>query len=264
MGERTNMKYSTRIIITTILLLFALLGYAGKDPISWRVSGVFPAQSSVGQTYTVTYTFTNQLPFRLAKALIIERAASPNTEFNFNDQCSGRLLNSGESCEVVVALNPLVIGLKTLQLTIAGYSKDRVPLPQTSTLSTGQSLSPIVSFVMDGFPSQLTTGSVSSYKFTFTNNGAISATNLSVNVSQSLGAPNFTTTCNNTLTPNGGVCEVDGTYTVTSGSPSIQQVIASLSYTGPSGSPVTAQTFTQVVNPAAPLVGTLVSLLNIN
>ncbi|HDO8004454.1 thaumatin family protein [Legionella pneumophila serogroup 1] len=258
MGERTNMKYSTRIIITTICMLFALLGYAGKDPISWRVSGVFPAQSSVGQTYTVTYTFTNQLPFRLAKALIIERSASPNTEFNFNDQCSGRLLNSGESCTVVVALNPLVIGLKTLQLTIAGYSKDRVPLPQTSTLSTGQSLSPIVSFVMDGFPSQLATGSTASYKFTFTNNGPISATNLSVNVSQSLGAPNYTTTCNNTLTPNGGVCEVDGTYTVTSGSPSIQQVIASLSYTGPSGSPVTAQTFTQVVNPAAPLVGTLV------
>ncbi|HAT9123471.1 TPA: Dot/Icm T4SS effector LegT, partial [Legionella pneumophila] len=258
MGEKTNMKYSTRIIITTILLLFTLMGYAGKDPISWRVSGVFPAQSSVGQTYTVTYTFTNQLPFRLAKALIIERSASPNTEFNFNDQCSGRLLNSGESCEVVVALNPLVIGLKTLQLTIAGYSKDRVPLPQTSTLSTGQSLSPIVSFVMDGFPSQLATGSVSSYKFTFTNNGAISATNLSVNVSQSLGTPNYTTTCNNTLTPNGGVCEVDGTYTVTAGNPSIQQVIASLSYTGPSGSPVTAQTFTQVVNPAAPLVGTLV------
>ncbi|HAT8641114.1 TPA: thaumatin domain-containing protein [Legionella pneumophila subsp. pneumophila] len=258
MGERTNMKYSTRIIITTILLLFVLLGYAGKDPISWRVSGVFPAQSSIGQTYTVTYTFTNQLPFRLAKALIIERSASPNTEFNFNDQCSGRLLNSGESCEVVVALNPLIIGLKTLQLTIAGYSKDRVPLPQTSTLSTGQSLSPIVSFVMDGFPSQLTTGSFSSYKFTFTNNGAISATNLSVNISQSLGTPNFTTTCNNTLTPNGGVCEVDGTYTVTSGNPSIQQVTASLSYTGPSGSPVTAKTFTQVVNPAAPLVGTLV------
>lgn len=258
MGERTNMKYSTRIIITTILMLSALLAYAGKDPISWRVSGVFPAQSSVGQTYTVTYTFTNQLPFRLAKALIIERSASPNTEFNFNDQCSGRLLNSGESCTVVVALNPLVIGLKTLQLTIAGYSKDRVPLPQASTLSTGQSLSPIVSFVMDGFPSQLATGSTASYKFTFTNNGAISATNLSVNVSQSLGAPNFTTTCTNTLTPNGGVCEVDGTYTVTSGSPSVQQVIASLSYSGPSGSPVTAQTFTQVVNPAAPLVGTLV------
>ncbi|HAU1087125.1 thaumatin domain-containing protein, partial [Legionella pneumophila] len=76
MGEKTNMKYSTRIIITTILLLFTLMGYAGKDPISWRVSGVFPAQSSVGQTYTVTYTFTNQLPFRLAKALIIERSAS--------------------------------------------------------------------------------------------------------------------------------------------------------------------------------------------
>ncbi len=258
MGERTIMKYSTRIIITTILMLSALLAYAGKDPISWRVSGVFPAQSSVGQTYTVTYTFTNQLPFRLAKALIIERSASPNMEFNFNDQCTGRLLNSGESCTVVVALNPLVIGLKTLQLTIAGYSKDRVPLPQTSTLSTGQSLSPIVSFVMDGFPSQLTPGSTSSYKFTFTNNGAISATNLSVNVSQSLGTLNFTTTCNNTLPPNGGVCEVDGTYTVTSGSPSVQQVIASLSYAGPSGSPVTARTSTNIVNPAAPLVGTLV------
>ncbi|KGP63493.1 thaumatin domain-containing protein [Legionella norrlandica] len=252
------MKYLIRTIISLFFILFSLLSHAGKDPISWTVSALFPSQTSVGQTYTVTYTFTNQLPMRLVKALIIEHSASPASEFSFEDKCSGRLLFSGESCTVVAALNPMLIGTKTLQLTIAGYSRDRVPLPQISTFSTGQSLSPIIGNVTDSLPSRMTLGSSATYQFSFINQSQTVATNLSVNVIQSLGTPSFTTNCNTTLAPNGGTCLVEGTYTATASTPSIQQVAAQLSYAGPLGSPTTVRTLTLVTNPASPLVGTLV------
>ncbi|MFW2571829.1 Dot/Icm T4SS effector LegT [Legionella sp. 29fVS95] len=253
------MNRSARIITSFFLFLVAFFAYAGKDPIAWRVSNTFPAQTSVGQTYTIVYTFTNQLPFSLVRPLVIEHLTSPSVEFIFNDQCTGRLLASGASCTVTVALNPLVIGQKSLKLTIAGYSRDRVPLPEITTIATGQSLSAVTVVVTDSLPFQVTNGSSSSYKFTFTNNSAIDATSLSVDVTQTLGIPNHTSTCIGTLPANGGTCYVEGTYTVTSTTPSIQEVTARLSYSGPPDSPVQMSTLTQVVNPAAPLVGTVVT-----
>lgn len=251
------MKGLIRIISALCFLLSASISHA-KDPISWAVGEVFPAQASIGQTYLVAYTFTNQLPFTLVNPLVIEHSASPAMEFNFEDKCSGRLLISGESCLVIVALNPLVIGSKNFRLTIAGYSRDRVPLPEIRTLAVGQALSSVVASTTTSLPYQLTNGSTASYRFTFTNQSATQASNLAVQVTQTVGTPSYTTTCSGNLAANGGVCTVDGNYTVSNSTPSIQQVVGRLSYTGPSGSPVQTRTVTQVVNPAAHLVGTLV------
>lgn len=252
------MTHSVRFIINMLLLLVTTFAHAAMDPISWTANQSIPSQTSVGQTYVVTYTFTNQLPFTLQRPILIEHSASPATEFNFDDHCSGLLLHSKASCTVTVAFNPLVIGNKTADLIISGYSKDRVPVPQILTTSTGTAQSTVVGTVSTPLPSQLTNGSNASYQFTFKNYSSINATGLAVNVTQSVGTPNYTTTCTGGLGANGGVCYVEGNYTVTSTTPSTQQVNASLSYTGPSGSPAQTTTFTQIATPAAPLVGTLV------
>lgn len=120
-----------RYFFTGLLLLSGQL-FASTNPIAWQLNQSFQNPVISGRTYSITYTFTNQLPFKLLKPLVIEKNASPQTEFSYRDTCTGTYLLPKESCQVEVILNPLMNGTKYLQLIIAGYDNNRVPLPQIS------------------------------------------------------------------------------------------------------------------------------------
>ncbi|CEG56215.1 Dot/Icm T4SS effector LegT [Legionella fallonii] len=251
----------TNIKSCSFLALFLLSSQAisGANPISWQLNQNFGDAVPVGRTSSITYTLTNQLPFPLVKPLLIKKNASPQSEFSYVDNCSGVRLQSKKSCTVQVNLNPLVNGTKSMQLTIAGYDNNQVPLPQITTEATGQIQSGVQGRTTQSLPSTLQAGVSASYSFVFTNEGKTTASNLSVSVSQTVGTANITyNNCTNSLN-SGSSCTVSGVYISNSTSPSVQNVSAQLTFSGASGSPATASTSTIITAPPGDIVGSLVS-----
>jgi hypothetical protein len=211
----------------------------------------------VNQTsYAVTYTFTNQLPVKLVKAFVINKVATPASEFSYVDNCSGLFLNPQQSCTVQITLVPNSIWQKSVQLIIAGYSKDLVPVPAllASTFSSGggpSSAATVNGIVTQSFPDSLTVGTPANYSFTFTNVSNADATGVSIQSSDSA----IVSHCG-TILKAGQSCTANGTYTPVAISPAIQTVSATLSYTG--ATPVTVSTSTNVPQ-ATGVVGFLVS-----
>lgn len=236
------MRCNFKFIFFILLTLFSCQAFAGKNPIAWQLSGSFQNPVFASGSYSVTYTFTNQLPVQLVNPLVIEKNASPANEFSYVDNCSGVRLTPQQSCTVQINLNPTTAGQKSVQLTIAGYSKDRVPVPTLTTQLQTVSTIEILGAVTESLPNSLTVGTQSNYKFTFVNDGNASTSNVSVQTNDA----NSTTTCTSTLAA-GRSCTVSGTFTPTSTSPSIQTVSATFSYKD--GSPVTVSTSTSI--PAA-------------
>ena len=251
----------TTIKSYSLVALFLLSSQAisGANPISWQLNHTFGDTVPVGLTSSITYTMTNQLPFPLAKPIMINKTASPQTEFSYVDNCSGLRLQSKQSCTVQVNLAPLVNGTKSLQLIIAGYDNNKVPLPQVMTEATGQTQSGVEGKTSQSLPSTLQAGKSASYSFLFTNQGKTTASNLSVSVTQTIGTADITyNNCTNSLNP-GSSCTVSGVYTPNSTSPSTQTVSAQLTFSGASGSPAVASTSTTVTAPPGDIVGSLVS-----
>ena len=73
---------------------------AAQDPIAWQLSQGFPAQVAVGSPHQAIYTFTNRLPLTLVKPLVIQKIATPEADFVFEDGCSGKLLKPQQQCRV--------------------------------------------------------------------------------------------------------------------------------------------------------------------
>ncbi|MDR3478352.1 MAG: thaumatin family protein [Gammaproteobacteria bacterium] len=246
------MLFSKKWIFFIILMVFSSCAMAAKDPISWQLSGNFDNTVFAGNAYSVTYTFTNQLPLQLVKPIVIDKVASPANEFSYIDTCSGVRLNSKQSCTVRINLNPSVAGAKSVHLIIGGYARDRVPLPSLTTQVQGQSQTSlnIKATVTQSLPGTLRVGTSANYSFKFQNIGTTTVTSISA-VSNVSG---FTTTCGTTLT-SGNSCIVSGTFTPTTISPSVQSVIGTFTYK--EGSPVTAKTSTNIP-PTVGVVGSFV------
>jgi hypothetical protein len=224
---------------------------AASNPIAWQLNDPFPVPTQVGRVYTITYTLTNKLPFRLAKALVITNNGSPQTEFSYDDQCTGKFLAPNASCTVAITLTPTINSKKFYQLTIGGYDNNLVPLPELTTISTGGGSQQGV----QGVPThplsyQLQVGELGSYEFTFTNYADTAATHLVPVVTATgltLSTPNVTCgTTITTLSPTTPSCTVSGAYTPTSANPASQTVTATLTFDGSSGSPASSSTFTTV------------------
>lgn len=246
--------------ILCALLLFSITGWGGQDPIAWRLSGSIPSTSLItGGNYVITYTLTNKIPFRLVHPLRILIAASTG-EFVANDACTGQLLAPNASCTVTITYTPTTSGTKTLQVSIAGYDNNVVPLPIiTTTAVIPEPL--IVATIVTGLPGSMNTGDQARYVFRFTNQGTAAATGVTATSS----SPGFSTTCNtfkqnNTLAV-GASCTVSGTFTAGNVPPSVQSVTATFDYS--QGVPVSISSSTTVTTPAG-ITGQLTSTLPAN
>jgi hypothetical protein len=54
--------------------------YAGTDPIGWSQSGSVPSTVQLNQSYSVSFTLVNQLPFTMPTPLYIQNNATPASE----------------------------------------------------------------------------------------------------------------------------------------------------------------------------------------
>lgn len=256
------MKYLNRIVCFVMgFIAFSTQGLAANNPIGWSVNQSFPNTAFTGSLYNVTYTFTNNLPLTLAKPLVINKNASPASEFSYTDTCTGVRLLPNQSCTVQVQLSALIAGEKFIQLSIAGYDRNIVPLPQQVTLANSTLTSNVVGRITFGLPNSMNANTNANYSFKFTNTSDIDATNLVVSVTQTTGTVNSTNTCTGVLSKNGGTCTVQGGFTPTSNSPVSQRVQASLAFTGPTGSTTSISSSTNLNAPVTngPIVGSVVT-----
>lgn len=200
-----------RNYLAITLLLVISNAYAGKDPIAWSVfpASGFPAQSSTGSRYAVTYTFTNNLPF--AVPLRIESAFVGGT-FTIRNECNSQLApkkQAGDTCQVHVSFQPISARQNNIQLTLA-YDKNRVPLTKlVSTSVSNETTDHISGHVTTPLPPATYVGNAYPVAFTFINNGTAAVTATAVNIS---GFTANTNTCTSALAPN-STCNVTGSFT---------------------------------------------------
>lgn len=241
-------------IITGLIFIILSQSVFAINPIHWTLSEPFPDKVYVpGASYSVTYTFTSKLPFTMIKPINILKTYSSENEFTFEDNCSGVKLAPNQSCTVTVILDPTTTGLKTAQLTIAGYDDNRVPLPILTTTALGESEHvSMTSSVLTALPSTMVVNTSNTFVFQFNNTGTETATGVSTNSN----ASNYSSTCGATLAA-GASCQISGTYTPSSTTPALQTVTGTFSYA--QGNPVIESTQT-TVNPATGLTGVISGL----
>lgn len=233
-----------------ISLLLTSFTYAATNPIEWSVDSHFPNTTRQGVSYTVTYTFTNNLPFTLVHPIVIGKSANPASDFSYSDSCTGQNLTPNQTCTVSVTLTPASTGEKSVTLTIEGYDKNQVPLPTLASTTTTNAPVSISFSTTTQLPTPMNVGDPAQpWKYTITNNGHAVATGIIITSNQLA----FNTTCTSgtpatgQLAP-GASCTVSGTFTPTSATPSVQVITATFAYTE-SITPVTGNSiFTNVTN----------------
>ena len=241
-------------IISAIVLFMVTQSVFAIDPVKWSLNRTFPSEVSVpGGVYTVTYTFTSQLPFTMVNPFQIEKLASPADEFSYEDGCSGIKLAPQQTCQVTILLDPLVTGQKSIQLVMTGYDNNRVPLPVLLTEARSQAgHANIVASVVKALPNSMTVNSSEIYVFRFTNSGTDTATSVTTSSNNN----SFSSNCGATLAP-GASCEISGTFTPRATTPATQTVTGTLSHA--QNLETTASTSTTVI-PATGLTGVISGL----
>lgn len=229
-------------ILGCLVSCFVSLGWSAQNPISWSLNQKFPPTVPVSDgSYTVTYTFTNTTKNKLVHPIIIQKYATPIRNFQFIDNCSGKRLAVLAQCTVKVILRPTWQGLKKMHLAITGYSYDTVILPTLTTTAMPITNVKVQGAVTQPLPASMPVGTTRPFTFSFTNAGNVAVTGVTIKVN----VPNFSTTCSSRLNV-GASCEVSGTFTPTSATPSTQTVTASFDFN--QGLPVVVKTSTQVVS----------------
>lgn len=177
----------------------------GKDPIGWSLSpGTgFPSQTTVGSSYTVTYTLINNLPFAVPLSV---SGAFNGGKFTMTTNCN-TTLSPQATCLVHLAFQPIKEGTSTAVITMA-YHNNRVPLPQLSSTATSNETSQrIKGHVSVPLPAVTYVGVTYPLTFTFANNGDSAVTATAVNVVGFTG-----TGCTGQLAAHSN-CTVTGNYT---------------------------------------------------
>lgn len=205
-------------IVLYTLLCFSLLSHNlqakqkhgkvhAKDPIGWSIfpTSGFPAQTTNGSSYTVTYTLTNNLPFAVPLSV---SGAYIGGKFSLTNGCNTTLQPQG-TCQMHLVYHPIGARTHSAVLTMA-YHYNRVPLPTQSSTSTSVETSDRISgHVSIPLPGPLYVGLSYPVTFTFINNGNTTVTTTAVNVS---GFTASTNTCSSSLAEH-STCTVTGTYT---------------------------------------------------
>lgn len=205
------MKLVFSRLFSLIALLFVINTHAGTDPIAWAISpsGGFPAATTIGNSYAVSYTLTNNLPFPVTLSAY---GTYVGGSFAIANGCNTTLSakgNSGSSCLVHLSFQPTKNGSSKAFITMA-YHKNRVPLPTlSSTASSGETPDRINGKVTTPLPAVTYIGNSYPLAFTFFNNGPKSVTATAVAVS---GFTASTNTCTAALAAN-STCIVSGNFT---------------------------------------------------
>jgi len=225
------MRLLVKSILLMILVLSSLQSWAGKNPVGWTLTAPFPSQVIIERDYEVTYTFKSNLPFTMVKPLVIDKIASPAADFTYDDQCTGRKLAPREICTVKISLTPTVFGKYSVQLVVAGYDDNRVPVPVLLTQVGGTRAGDVYGTVTQSLPQELYIGASGNFSFTFTNNTIGDLSNVVVNVTSNGGGTvtSAKQNCGSTLAK-GGSCVITGTYVPTTASPTSQGAAASFTY----------------------------------
>ena len=153
------------IYLCSILLSLLLVGnvYASMNPVSWQLSPAsgFPAQTQVGNSYSVTYTLTNNLPVPLP--ITVTKTYTGNT-ITIDDGCSNHTLAAnGGICTIYAGIQPARTGVHTLQFTMQyGYNKVQLPALSTTAIPNATSDN-IEGYVTTPLPPSVTEGHVSAH-----------------------------------------------------------------------------------------------------
>jgi hypothetical protein len=185
---------------------------AGTNPISISMtpSAGLPGSTSVGSSYAVTYTITNNLPF--AEPIKQTDQNIQGLGFTVNDACSNRTLAKNGSCTIDVIYHPVQSGAASLGL-ITHYDNNAVPFPTLSTTTIGSATDGVSGVVTTRLPSTTRIGVGYSVKFSFTNNSDVSITASSVPLTgDTSNLTNVINGCTAALAAH-QTCNVTATYT---------------------------------------------------
>ena len=222
------MKWLRYCIVVLSFIMFSPASLAGQDPIGWKVSGPgVPSTTVASLLYPapiLTYTFINNMPFKMVSPLYINKITNPNTgEFTFPvDTCSGVALDPGQTCVVTVNFVPNSFGQRSFTIR-EEYGRNVVPLPTVTTNVTAGNNPLVTGTVTIPLPATMAEGATAPFQFTFTNNNNGTVTNVTSPVGNVTINPNpggtgtlsgVTTTCAGptTLAP-GATCVVSGNFT---------------------------------------------------
>ncbi|KTD44621.1 thaumatin family protein [Legionella quateirensis] len=196
----------------TLALFLSLLltsAYAAIDPVSWSVSPAgFPPNTVNGNSYSVTFTFTNNLPRPVPFDV---SSVFDGGSFSVTHGCKTTLAGKNQpnsSCLLHLQFQPSSPGLNTAKLSML-YHNNVVPLPTLSSTSTG-TVGSIQGFVSTPLPGVTYTGVTYPVQFTYVNHGTVPVTATAVVPSGF--NPNPANGCTAAI-PVGGSCTVSGTFT---------------------------------------------------
>jgi hypothetical protein len=223
---------------------------SGSVNISSSVTTPLPLNMVVNTSATFGFRFTNS---GTASATGITTSSSVS---GFTSTC-GTSLSPGASCTISGTFTPTATNPS--QQTVTGtfrYAQGNDIVTSTQTTVIPPSATVVIgSSVTTPLPSSMVVNTSATFVFRFTNSGTASATG----VTTSSNSGNFSSTCGATLLA-GASCDISGSFTPTSTSPSQQTVTGTFRYA--QGSDVVASTQT-TVNPATGLTGVISGLPSI-
>ncbi|MDX1902332.1 MAG: thaumatin family protein [Gammaproteobacteria bacterium] len=221
LSSKKMMLFTLSIILT--IFTAPIIAWAGTNPIGFSLapSSGLPSSTTIGNSYSVLYTFTNNLPFA-EPIKHVSHTVTGGGGFIVADHCAGKTLTaSGGTCTAEVVFQPVQTGAASIQLKIS-YDNNVVPLPTLSTTAQSGATAEISGVVSQALPAQTIVNTGYTVTFTFTNNSASSITASSVTFTGNTGDFDLTSNgCTSALASNHS-CVVTGTFTPsTTGSRSI-------------------------------------------
>lgn len=228
------------------LLLLSCSAYAGKDPIGWSQTGSVPATTHLNQSYSVSFTLINNLPFTMPTPLKISNNSSPANAVTLHDNCSGLKLAPNATCEVGLVLVPAVAGNQELSVFME-YGKNKVQIPKTPIRSqTAAAVSQLSGIVTNGLASAIQSSATYVLTFTFSNLGTTPLTGFTF-APLANNSAGYTQTsainCGSTLAVGGPACVITGTFT-----PAVSQGAVSIGYSGVAGTNTASPTTSSIIN----------------
>lgn len=225
-----------RLLLSAVLMLSTLNAHAGKDPIGWSMSGSVPAVTRQNHGYALSFILTNNLPFTMPTPLQISNNSTPLGETTLVDNCSGKKLTPGQTCDFGLVLIPKSTGKKTLSAFMEyGKNKVQIPRPIVTTTTEANGVELLQGIVLVGFPTAILTSTTYPLSFEFKNNTASTLTGLTLSQSPgtSAGYTQSSTTCTSSLAA-GANCTINGTFTTTAttGSVNVGYTMTNGSITG--------------------------------
>lgn len=236
-----------RLLLPAMLILTALNAHAGKDPIGWSMTGTVPAITELNQSYSLSFTLINNLPFTMPTPLRISNNSTPANQVTMHDNCSGQKLAPNATCDVGLVLVPTSAGHQELSVFME-YGKNKVQIPKAPVKSRtlAGSASQLQGVATNGLPSAIRSNSTYVLTFTFSNIGTTPLTGVSY-APKANNTAGFTqtsaTNCGTTLPVGGPSCVITGTFTTSASTGAV-----SVGYTGTAGTFTASPTTSAVIN----------------